>query len=118
MQGAGASSSRRKIQAFPDPPLPMSDIRDNPLLAPWNTPYGLPPFALVRAEHFIPAFDVALRRHAAEVRAIATATTSPTFGNTVAALDASGRDLKRIEMLFGNLTSSETSPALQAVERD
>jgi peptidyl-dipeptidase Dcp len=96
----------------------MSDNRDNPLLTPWNTPYGLPPFGLVRAEHFAPAFDVALPRHAADVHAIATATTAPTFGNTIAAFDASGRDLKRIEMLFGNLTSSETSTALQAVERD
>jgi len=96
----------------------MSDNRDNPLLTPWNTPFGLPPFALVRAEHFVPAFDMALPRHAAQVRAIATAAAAPTFANTIAAFDASGRDLKRIEMLFGNLTSSETSPALQQVERD
>src|SRR5215208_6397595 len=96
----------------------MSTASPNPLLAPWNTPFGLPPFAAIHAEHFIPAFDVALPKHAAEVRSIASAPMPPTFANTVAALDASGRDLRRIEMLFHNLTSSETSPALQAVERE
>jgi peptidyl-dipeptidase Dcp len=90
----------------------------NPLLASWDTPFGLPPFDHVRAEDFAPAFDVAMRAHRDEVRAIATATAAPTFENTIAALDASGRALVRIDLLFHNLTSSETSPALQAVERD
>ena len=94
----------------------MSAPSRNPLLEPWDTPFGLPPFAEIRAEHFVPAFDVALPQHAAEIRAIAAATSKPTFANTVAAFDASGRDLVRIEMLFHNLTSSETSPALQATE--
>ncbi len=42
----------------------------------------------------------------------------PTFDNTLAALDRCGRELRRIEQVFFNLTASETSPALQAVERE
>lgn len=90
---------------------------ENPLLSEWKTPYGLPPFAAVRAEHFQPAFDVALREHNAEVARIAADPAAPTFDNTIAAFDASGRLLARIGHLFHNLCSSETSPALQAVER-
>jgi len=90
---------------------------ENPLLSEWKTPYGLPPFAVVRAEHFQPAFDVALREHNAEVARIAVDPAAPTFDNTIAAFDASGRLLARIGQLFHNLCSSETSPALQAVER-
>ena len=96
----------------------MPDLADNPLLQPWNTQFGLPPFDLVRPEHFVPAFDAALSEHDEEIRAIAASKDAPTFDNTVAALDRSGRTLTRIEMLFGNLTASETSPALQAVERE
>ena len=89
----------------------------NPLLAPWTGPYGLPPFAEVRAEHFAPAFAVATREHLAEIDAIATASEAPTFANTVAAFDRAGRLFDRIRELFRNLTASETSPTLQAVER-
>ena len=94
----------------------MTLATSNPLLQPWNTPYGLPPFETARAEHFEPAFDEALKQHLAEIDAIGADPQPPNFANTVAALDCSGRLLRRIEGLFHNLASSETSPALQAVE--
>ena len=59
-----------------------------------------------------------MREHLAEIDAIGGAAAAPTFANTVAALDRAGRRLERIGALFHNLTSSETSPALQAVERE
>jgi len=90
----------------------------NPLLAPWNGPVGLPPFAEVRVEHFAPAFAEAMREHLVELDAIAASPDAATFDNTIAAFDRAGRSLARIGALFGNLTSSETSPALQAVERE
>lgn len=96
----------------------MTTDRDNPLLQPWDEPFGLPPFAHVRAEQFAPAFEEAMARHRAEIDRIANAPETPTFENTIAALDRSGRLLTRAEQLFFNLTASETSPALQAVERD
>src|SRR5678815_1719316 len=63
------------------------------------------------------AFAEAMAKHLAEIDAIAGAGEAPTFENTIAALDRAGRDLVRIESLFWNLTSSETSPALQEVQR-
>lgn len=90
----------------------------NPLLQPWHTPYGLPPFGQVRPEHFVPAFEQAMLTHLAEVDAIANAAAPPTFENTLVAFDVCGRDLGRIEKLFFNLAASETSPAIQAVERE
>jgi len=76
----------------------------------------LPPFEATRAEHFEPAFEVALKQHLAEIDAIGADAQAPTFDNTIAALDRGGRMLRRIEGMFYNLTSSETSPELQAVE--
>jgi peptidyl-dipeptidase Dcp len=96
----------------------MTPGHDNPLLQPWDTPYGLPPFERIRAEHFVPAFDAALQAHRAEIDAIAQQPQPADFDNTVAALDRSGRLLNRIELLFHNLTASDTSPALQAAERE
>jgi peptidyl-dipeptidase Dcp len=90
----------------------------NPLMQPWTMPFGLPPFAEVRADHFKPAFEAALAEQRAEVDAIAANAQPPGFDNTIAALDRSGRLLARVEALFHNLGASETSPELQAVERE
>jgi peptidyl-dipeptidase Dcp len=90
----------------------------NPLLQAWTTPYGMPPFAAVRAEHFEPAFEQALAEHRAEVTRIAQQGESPSFANTIATFDGSGAQLNRTSALFHNLTSSATSPELQAVERN
>ena len=88
----------------------------NPLLQAWNTPYGLPPFAAVGAADFEPAYEVALAQHLAEIEAIASDPRPPSFENTIAAVDRCGRLLDRLDGMFHNLASSETSPALQAVQ--
>ncbi len=94
----------------------MTDPNLNPLLGDWRDPHGLPPFAAVRPEHFAPAFRQAMDEHLAEIEAIGNSSEAPTFDNTVAALDRAGRLLDRVGSMFHNLTSSETSTALQAVE--
>ena len=95
----------------------MSDAA-NPLLEPWTAPYGLPPFGRIGPAHFAPALEAAMREHRVEIAAIAANREPPTFANTVAALDASGRSYRRIASVFHNLAASETSPGLQAAERE
>ena len=88
----------------------------NPLLQPWTTPYGLPPFGEIKPEHFRPAFDRTMAEQKAAVAAIVE--TQPTFGDTIAALEKSGLGLDRVASVFFHLTSADTSDALQAIERD
>lgn len=90
----------------------------NPLLAPWHTPFGAPPFDLIRPEHFSPAFTEAMAAHLAEIEAIATNPEAPSFANTIAAMERSGRMLKRVAATFGNLVASHGNAALQEVERE
>ena len=94
------------------------DLITNPLLQAWNTPYGLPPFDQIEAQHFEPAFEQAMQAQITELDAIAVSELAPTFDNTLRSLDACGRLLDRVSLLFHNLTASETSPALQAVQRE
>jgi len=96
----------------------MTESHANPLFREWNAPDVLPPFADVRPEHFAPAFEAGVAAHDAEIAAIAGNSAAPTFDNTIAAFDRSGRMLSRVELLFWNLAASETSPALQALERN
>ncbi|KIA82047.1 peptidase M3 [Chromobacterium piscinae] len=89
----------------------------NPLLQAWNTPHQLPPFDQVQAEHFESAFDVLFAEHLAEIDQLAALNEPASFENTAAAFDRSGLRLERAQLLLDNLTSSETSPELQEVER-
>ncbi|WP_144143516.1 M3 family metallopeptidase [Paraburkholderia sp. BCC1884] len=95
----------------------MTD-HSNPLLQDWQTAYQLPPFAEIKPEHFAPAFAESFAAHLAQIDALAANPAVPTFDNTVAAFDATGAQLERVRLTFENLCSSESSPALQAVERD
>ena len=90
----------------------------NPLLAAWKTPFELPPFEKIKPAHFRPAIDKAIETHKAEVEKILSSAASPTFANTIAAMEKAGTMLTRVLRVFYNLTSADTNPDLQAIERD
>jgi peptidyl-dipeptidase Dcp len=90
---------------------------DNPLLQAWDTPFGLPPFDRIRPEHFEPALRAAMAEHRAELAALTAQAEPPSFDNTLARFDRSGRRLDKVGSVFYNLTASATTPALQAVQR-
>ncbi|HLA21247.1 MAG TPA: M3 family metallopeptidase, partial [Pseudolabrys sp.] len=90
----------------------------NPLLADWTGAFGLPPFEAIQPEHFRPAFDRALARHRAEIDAIAGNAADPSFDNTIAALEKSGRELERVANVFFVLTGADTGDAIEAIERE
>jgi peptidyl-dipeptidase Dcp len=90
----------------------------NPFFEDWTGPFKAPPFEAIGAKDFKPAYDEALARHQREVAAIAAQTEAPSFDNTIAALERSGQDLRRVDMVFSQLASANTSDELQAVERD
>jgi len=92
-----------------------STTPENPLLSPFETPFGLPPFDLILPEHFEPAFSEAIEIHKKEIEAISTQTEAPTFENTVAALDRAGMDLYRVSRIFYNLTSANTNEELEDI---
>ena len=97
---------------------PQANEPANPLLGPWATPHDSPPFAAIRPEHFRPAFDRAMADHVAEVEAIAATPDSPSFNNTIAALERSGQPLTRVSAVFRALAGAHTNDALMAIERD
>ncbi|WP_405141140.1 M3 family metallopeptidase [Sphaerisporangium sp. NBC_01403] len=93
-------------------------MTENPFFVPSALPYELPPFAEIREEHYAPAFERGMAEQLAEVEAIAGSADPPTFDNTVAALERSGRLLYRVSTVFFNQASSDTNPAVQAIQKD
>jgi peptidyl-dipeptidase Dcp len=91
---------------------------ENPLLSAWNAPFGVPPLDAIEPGHFQPAFERALAEHNAEIATIAADAAAPSFENTVAALERSGKLLARVTNVFYVLAGAHTSEAIQAIERD
>jgi peptidyl-dipeptidase Dcp len=91
---------------------------ENPFFEAWTTPESAPPFARIKPEHFVPAYDRAFAEHQAEIEAIASRPELPTFANTIDALELSGRALARVENVFGLLVGADSDDALLAIERD
>ena len=88
----------------------------NPFSAASSLPFGLPPFASIRTEHYLPAFEAGMAQQRAEIEVIAASTQEPSVANTLDAMESSGRLLTRTANVFYNLTSSSSTPALAAVE--
>ncbi len=89
----------------------------NPLLNEFKTPYGVPPFDLIKNEHFIPAADQAMSEHNEQIMAIISDEQIPDFENTVVALERSGELLDNIMNVFHNLNNSNTNDELQEIAR-
>ncbi len=86
------------------------EMRVNPFMAPYNTPYEIPPFESIQYSDYMPALKAAITKHNAEIEDIVRNQAEPTFENTILAMDRAGRDLTRVVMVFSNLTESNSSP--------
>lgn len=96
-----------------------SDVtQNNPFLQEYTTPYQIPPFSLIKNEHYLPALKEGISRHNAEIAAIAGNPEAPTFANTVLALDRAGALVERVVMVYAALSESNSSPELQAVAEE
>lgn len=93
-------------------------VKDNPFFSAYGTAFNTPPFDRIRNEHFLPAIKEGIRRHDAEIEAIVSRPASPTFANTLAALDASGLFLAEVSAVFGAMQGANTSPELQGLARE
>src|SRR4029077_14774738 len=96
-------------------PSPTRPSAANPHLAAWDTPFGAPPFAAIRPEHFGPAFEAAFAQHRGEIGAAAAAAAAPTLDNTIAALERAGRTLSRVSAAFFALVGAHSNAEILAL---
>ncbi|MGQ9643718.1 MAG: M3 family metallopeptidase [Ignavibacterium sp.] len=90
-------------------------ISNNPFFEEWNTPFQTPPFSKIKNEHFLPALEEGIKQQRAELDLIVNNPEPPTFYNTIAALEKSGKLLSKVSRVFFNLTSANTNDELQKV---
>ena len=96
----------------------MSLDPSNPFASPSTLPFGFPPFAAIRHEHYRPAFEAGVAEQRAEIAAITANPEPATFDNTLVPLERSGRLLDRTMRVFYELSSSMATPEMQALESE
>ena len=93
-------------------------LADNIFAAPSPLPYHAPQFDKIKDSDYAPAFAQGIKEQQAEIDAIAGNSAAPTFDNTIAAMEKSGRMLDRVSGTFFNIQQANTNPALDKVQSD
>jgi len=91
---------------------------ENPFLAEFSTPFGVPPFDQIRIDHYKPAFLQGIEAQQKEIEAIVNQSATPDFENTIVALDQSGRLLEKVSLVFDCQNSADTSDEMQELDKE
>lgn len=121
---AGCSKKAEKAEAPVQPAVvapaaaPAAHA-DNALLAEWTGPYGgVPAFDKMDVALLKPALEEGMASQLAEIEAIANDPASPTFANTIEAMEKTGAELDRATTYFGIWAGNMSSPEFRAVQQE
>ena len=87
----------------------------NPFFTEYSTPFKTPPFALIKFEHYMPAFIKGMEEQKKEIDAIVNNPDAPTFQNTIEAVERTGALLDKVNVVFGSLRGANTTDELQKI---
>ncbi|MDE6038272.1 MAG: peptidase M3, partial [Duncaniella sp.] len=89
--------------------------RVNPFMAPYGTKYDIPPFEQIQYADYLPAVEKGIAERRAEIKAIADNPATPTFDNTILAMEKAGSLLTRVTRVFNSLLETDNTPEMQAL---
>lgn len=84
----------------------------------FNTKYNTAPFSKIENKDYKEAFIQLIKEAKSEINQIIEDKETPTFKNTIEALDFAGNQLDRVSSIFFNLNSAETSDELQKIAQE
>jgi peptidyl-dipeptidase Dcp len=88
----------------------------NPFAQPSRLPFQAPDFSKIKDSDYLPALLAGMAQQKREVTAIANQSATPTFDNTVAAMERSGLLLERTNLAFSAVNGADTNDVLQATD--
>ncbi|WP_264520599.1 M3 family metallopeptidase [Flavobacterium sp. N1994] len=84
----------------------------------FTTKHNTAPFSQIKLEDYQPAFIENIAKARAEIDSITNNPETPSFANTIEALDFSGEALDRLSSIFFNLNSAETCDEMQKIAQE
>lgn len=94
------------------------DLTANPLATPSVLPYGLPDFAAIRPEHFLPAFRAGVAEQRRILADLGADTSTPTYATVVDPVERGSELLRRTTRIFFNLVGSDGTEEMLAIEAE
>ncbi|GAB2519261.1 M3 family metallopeptidase [Microbulbifer agarilyticus] len=92
---------------------------NNVLLAEWSGPFGgVPAFDVMDIAALKPALEFGMAENLAEIDKIANNPAAPTFANTIAEMERSGKSLSRVFTYWGIWSGNMSSPEFRAVQAE
>lgn len=76
------------------------------------------PFSEIKEEHFLPAIKELIAETQKEIQDITDNQNTPSFENTIEALEYAGKQLGRVTRVFFNLNSAETNDQIQEIAQE
>ncbi|NNF17613.1 MAG: M3 family metallopeptidase [Gammaproteobacteria bacterium] len=92
-------------------------LASNPFFMPYDTPFGIPPFDKINAEHYLPAVKQAIAMQEKAIDAIVANRAAPDFANTIEALEYSGEILNKVTNVFYGLNGADTNDEMQEIAK-
>ncbi len=92
--------------------------QSNPFFSPFETPFQMAPFNLIKNSHYLPAIEQGILEARIEITEITEHLDPPSFENTIEALEGSGVLLDQVSNVLFNLNSAETSDELQKITQE
>ncbi|WP_369049443.1 M3 family metallopeptidase [Tenacibaculum sp. UWU-22] len=93
-------------------------MEKNPLLVKSTLDYGAPDFTKIKNKHFLPAILKGMEVQNKEIEKIIANTESPTFENTILALEESSRVLDNASTIFYALSSANTNDTIKLDKKE
>ena len=95
--------------------LTACNMQNNPLLTESTLPFGAPQFDKIENRHYLPAFEQAIKEGKADIDAIVNNPDTPTFENTIEALEFAAGKLEKIGSIFYNILEADANDELQEI---
>jgi peptidyl-dipeptidase Dcp len=92
--------------------------KSNPFFSEFNTPFNVPAFEKIKAKHYMPAFEKGMAEGRRDIENLIKNKQTPTFENTVVALDNAGELLTNVSAVFFSQASANTNDSLQNIEME
>ncbi len=92
-------------------------VQADPFNGKYRTPHGTIPFNKIENSDYEPAFIKGIKLQEQEINAIVNQRSTPTFENTIVALERSGSYLNRVASVFFALLSAESNDEMMEVSQ-
>lgn len=94
-----------------------ASTRVNPFLCGYTTEFEIPPFDEIELGDYVPAFAQGIEEARADIAAIVANQATPTFENTIVAMDNAGATLERVSRVFFGISEADSSPEMEEIAR-